>query len=113
MALPPMEQVFVTAKASFINQVVGSIRRNQRFPVSERIARELASMGLVELEKQSLTVQLPQHQLLAQNLPQRDGPMDAGRVALSQSLQVVQVSPQKIAKKSGSGGKTKARMTGA
>lgn len=45
-----MEVIFGTAKSRFINQRVGSVDRGQRFSANAQVMKELASMGLVELE---------------------------------------------------------------
>ena len=54
----------VIAKASFVNSVVGGVTKRQRLTVPEGIAYELESMGLVEFEKQPMTV--PQSAEVAQ-----------------------------------------------
>lgn len=77
-----MEQVFVRAKSSFVNQRLGTVTRRQRLPVPAGIARELESLGLVEIEKQSMTVR--------QDLP-RD-PLGVGMEAPLSALPAGQVS---------------------
>lgn len=66
----------VIAKASFVNSVVGGVTKRQRLTVPEGIAYELESMGLVEFEKQPMTV--PQSA--------ESAPLDDGREAPSLSL---------------------------
>lgn len=64
-----MEQVFVVARASFVNSKFGSVTRRQRFPLPVGTAHELEAMGLVTIEKQPMTV--PRS---AAPAPQDDGP---------------------------------------
>ena len=52
-----MEQVFVVAKTSFVNERFGSVTRRQRIPLPVSVAQELEAMGLVSIEKQKTAVQ--------------------------------------------------------
>ena len=77
-----MEQVFVVAKASFVNERFGSVTRRQRIPLPVSVAQELEAMGLVSIEKQPTAVQESA----------QPGPMDVGPEAPSSSSQADPVS---------------------
>lgn len=77
-----MEQVYVTAKAAFVNQRVGTVNRGQRMPMPRQTAEELAAMGLVAIEKQ-----LPALLKTAEPVPQ-----GAGQAAPSSVLPAGQAS---------------------
>jgi hypothetical protein len=59
-----MEQVFVIAKTSFVNGVVGSVNKKQRFAISRALAEEFYSMGLVEIEGGAVKKQEKSNQFL-------------------------------------------------
>lgn len=83
-----MEQVFVRAKSSFVNQRLGTVTRRQRLPVPAGIARELESLGLVEIEKQSLTVRKNLHRdPLGVGMEAPSSASPAGQVSATSNLQ--------------------------
>jgi hypothetical protein len=51
-----MQQVFVISKASFVSSAVGSVNRKQRLLVSQQLAHELVTMGLVDYEDKAQEV---------------------------------------------------------
>jgi hypothetical protein len=52
-----MEQVFVVAKTSFVNQVVGSVNRKQKLLINANLAKEFVGMGLVDYADNEVKVE--------------------------------------------------------